>query len=81
MSAEEVIERLERRFKLGSKPPLRRALYQRLGQTVEDDPRALLVIAETAEYAARSKGDPGRCFAWVIVRRMVERGIWPAPEL
>lgn len=79
--SQDIAERLEHRFKLGSKPLLRKALYQRLGRIVEDEGEpAYLVVAEAAADAA-GKDDPGRYFAFVVVRRLIERKILDVPAL
>lgn len=79
--SQDIAERLEHRFKLGSKPLLRKALYQRLGRIVEElGECAYLVIAEAAADAA-GKDDPGKYFAFVVVRRLIERKIIEVPAL
>jgi hypothetical protein len=81
MDGSSIVERLERRFGLGSKPLLRKALYQRLAQLVEDEGEpAYLVIATVAADADKAR-DRGKYFAWVVMRRLIERGILPPPEL
>jgi len=81
MDTEHIARRLETRFGLGTKPTLRRALYQRLEALVEaEGERAYLVIA-TVAADAQNKTDKGRYFAFVVIRRLIERGILPAPEL
>jgi len=81
MTGEEVVERLKRRFQLGSKPELRLALYHRLGQLVDDvgEP-ALYVITEVAADAA-GRDKPGNYFAFVVMRRLIERRIIKVPDL
>lgn len=80
-ACEDIRERLTRRFGLGSRPKLRAALYERLGRLCEDEgERAYLVIATAAADAA-GKSDAGKYFAFVVMRRLIERGILPAPEL
>lgn len=75
MDATEVVERLRRRFPVGSRPELREALYLRLGQIVEDHGElAVHVIAEVAADAARAR-NPGHYFAFVVMRRLIERRI------
>ena len=81
MDTSHIADRLERRFQLGSRPTLRRALYQRLQALVDEKgERAYLVIATVADDAT-GKDDPGKYFAWVVIRRLQERGILSAPEL
>lgn len=73
----DIEERLERKFGLGQRPVIRRSLYRRLGELcVQKGDRAYLVICDAAEYAlSRSRGDKGNCFAFVVMRRLFERGV------
>lgn len=81
MDMSDVAARLVAKFGLGSRPDLREALYQRLQELVygPDGPRAYQVIASVAADAV-GKRDPGRYFAHVVVARLQERGIVPAPQ-
>lgn len=76
----DVASRLERKFGLGTRPDLRRQLYQRLACLVEHDDtrRAYQIIAGVASDAL-GKNDPGRYFAHVVCARLQEKGILPAP--
>ncbi len=81
MDTNPIAERLETRFGLGDKPTLRRALYQRLADLVDEEgDRAYLVIAEVADDAARAD-KPGNYFAWVVIRRLMERRVIARPEI
>lgn len=81
MDTQFIAERLERRFGVGSQPTLRRALYLRLQALVEEKgERAYCVIAEVAADADRAR-DKGKYFAWVVVRRLIERKLIPVPEI
>lgn len=78
---EDIVQRLKRRFPVGSKPELRLALYERIGQLVEDrGDVAYHVVAEVAADAA-GKRNPAHWFCFVVIRRLIERGIIDAPEL
>lgn len=81
MDMEHIAERLVKKFGLGTRPELRKALYERLEKLVaEEGECAYLVIASTAADA-EGKENPGRYFAHVVMIRLVERGVLPAPEL
>lgn len=82
MDTAHIAKRLEARFQLGSRPDLRRALYQRLEQLVEEKGEAAyLVIATVAADAERARSDRGRYFSRVVLLRLMERGIIDAPAL
>lgn len=82
MSADEVVEKLKRHFGLGEKPEIRLALYQRLGRIVEDEGEyALQVVAQTVQDAQRATKDKGHYFAFVVMRRLLERRVIHAAEL
>lgn len=81
MSAEELQDKLMRRFGPGDKPMIRRALYERLGRIVEEYGDAALHVIATAAADAVGRRNNGRYFAFVVMRRLVDRGILPAPEL
>lgn len=81
MAPSEVKERLVRRFGLGTRKELREALYDRLARLVESEgDEALHVIASVAADA-EGKRQPDRYFAKVVIVRLIERGILPAPAL
>jgi hypothetical protein len=80
-NAEDIVERLERRFHLGTNPTIRRALYHRLGKLVEElGDVAYYVIAETAADAL-GKDDPAKFFCKIVLRRLIERGVLKPREL
>jgi hypothetical protein len=79
-----VADRLERRFGLGTRPDLRRALYKRLEQLCcEGSPqtteRAYQIIGRTASDAS-VKSDPAHYFARVVLLRLQEAGIVQMPD-
>ena len=81
MDMSSIAERLQKRFGLGTRPELRRALYMRLEKLVEDEGEsAYMVIASVASDAV-GKENPGRYFSHVVLVRLMERGILPAPEI
>ena len=81
MDLTRIAERLEVRFGLGSNPPLRKALYRRLESLVfASGESAYHVLAEVAADSA-GKSDPGRYFAYSVVRRLREKGILSGSEL
>lgn len=83
MDCSEVVDRLTRRFGMGSKPELRKALYERLGRIVEDGEvgeEALHIISTVAADSV-GKRTPAQYFAWVVMRRLMDRGIIGRPEL
>lgn len=74
-----ISDRLERRFGLGTRADLRRALYLRLEALCNhSDPsvgeRAYQVIA-SAVADAHGKLKPGNYFASVVMARLQERGL------
>lgn len=81
MSAEEIIDRLKRRFGPGEKPAVRMALYQRLGALAEKDERALYVIAEVADYAERARTNKAHCFCRSVILRLQDHGLLERCEL
>lgn len=76
-----VAEKLERRFGLGTRPELRKALYARLEQLVEEEGEPAYLVIATAAADAAGKTNPGRYFAHVVMLRLMERGVIDAPEL
>lgn len=81
MDGSEVVERLKRRFPVGSRPELRLALYERLGSLVEEKGQPALNVIATVAADAAGKRRPDHYFAWVVMRRLIERGMIDAPEL
>lgn len=81
MDDSEVVERLQRRFGVGTRRELRMALYERLGRLVRDEGQGALNIIAAVAADAAGKRDPGRYFAFVVMKRLMERGLIPAPEL
>ncbi len=76
----DVANRLAKKFGLGSRPDLRRQLYDRLELLVQmdDSGRAYQILAGVAADAL-GKRDPGRYFAHVVCARLQEKGIIPPP--
>lgn len=79
MDMSEIAKRLEDRFGLGSRPDLRRRLYEQLEDLVyaapaDEGQRAYEVIAGVASDAV-GKSEPGRYFAHVVKLRLVEKGL------
>lgn len=81
MDLEHVCERLTRRFGLGSRPELRKALYQRLERIVEEEGEPAYLVIATAAADADGKEDPGRYFSKVVMLRLMERGVIESPEV
>lgn len=81
MEGSEVKERLVRRFGYGTRKELREALYDRLATIVETEGQRALCVIATAASDADGKRDKGRYFAFVVMRRLIERGIIDAPAL
>jgi len=81
MSGEEVKGRLIRRFGLGTRRELREALYERLAKLVEEEGQPALNVIATVAADAAGKRDEGRYFAFVVMRRLMDRGLIAAPEL
>ena len=80
MDMSNVADRLQARFGGGSRPDLRRKLYQNLEAlcNLEDEDesrRAYEVIAGVAADAVGKK-DPGHYFAFVVQRRLREKGFF-----
>lgn len=82
-SAQDVVERLMRRFPPVIKPELRMALYDRLGRLCEDSEVGDQIYRLVAAAAADSAGkrEPGRYFAHVIMLRLRESDLLPSREL
>lgn len=81
MDGSEVVGRLVRRFGAGTRKELRMALYERLGRLVDEEGDPALHVIATVASDATGKREPGRYFAFVVVRRLQDRGLIPAPEL
>lgn len=81
-SIDTLAERLERRFGLGSRPELRRSLYQRLDVLYSDPEIGEKVYNVVASVAADAvgKSKPGNYFAFVVMARLRERHLVAAPE-
>lgn len=80
-SIDTLASRLERKFGLGSRPDLRRSLYERLDALYSDPEigeRVYQVVASAAADAV-GKSKPGNYFAYVVLERLRERGIIQAP--
>jgi len=77
----QVYERLMRRFPPGARPELRMALYRRLDQLVEAEGEAAYCVIATVAADAAGKREPGKYFAFVVLRRLMERGLIPSPVL
>jgi hypothetical protein len=81
MDMTEISRRLEMKFGLGTRPTLRKSLYDRLQGLVDAiGPEAYCIIATTAADAV-GKTHPGRYFSKVVVLRLKEKGILETPEL
>ncbi len=81
MDMENIAERLEKRFGTGTRPELRKALYQRLAHLVEEEGEPAYVVIASAAADSEGKSSPGRYFSHVVMLRLMERGIIDAPEL
>lgn len=81
MDLTNVAERLERRFGLGTRPDLRRSLYRRLSDLVEQEGEAAYHVIASAAADATGKDNPGRYFAHVVMTRLMERRIISGPEI
>ncbi len=81
MDMENLAERLGKRFGMGTRPELRKALYQRLEDLVEREGEPAYLVIATAAADADGKREPGRYFAHVVMLRLMERGILDTPEV
>lgn len=80
--AEDIVDRLKRRFPLGDKPDLALALYERVAAIVEEEgDRAYHILCTAADDAIRARTTPARYFRWLVMRRFRDRGLLPALEL
>lgn len=79
--AHDIVERLTRRFGLGSRPELRKALYERLGELCEAEGERAYHIIATAVADAVGKRNPSGYFCFVVMRRLIDRGVIPAKEV
>ena len=74
-----VAGRLEKRLGLGTNPELRKALYVKLQQLCEgSEGTKVLECIDTCVSDAHGKSDPGKYFAYVVCRRLQERGLMEA---
>lgn len=81
MDMSNIAERLEAKFGTGSRPELRRALYQRLEKCVEEHGQAAYRILAVTAADSLGKKNPGRYFAHVVMARLHETGILTVPEI
>lgn len=83
MDGEELKGRLIRRFGLGARQDLRLALYERLARLAEDEEVGQEVVHVVATVCADSVGktNPPNYFAFVVMRRLIDRKLVPAPEI
>jgi len=81
MERSEVVDKLTRRFGTGTRPALRLALYERLGRLCEEEGEEVVhVVATVADDAQRAR-EPDKYFAFVVMRRLMERGFIESPTL
>lgn len=80
-SIDTLAARLERKFGLGSRPDLRRSLYERLDALYSDPEIGEKVYQVVASAAADAvgKAKPGNYFAFVVLERLRERNLIQAP--
>lgn len=81
MDMHNVAGRLAARFGLGTRPELRRSLYQRLEELIAEEGEAAYVVVAGVAADAAGKTNPGRYFAHVVMVRLQERGFLPTPEI
>jgi len=81
MDLTRIAERLEARFGLGTSPTLRRALYQRLDGLIRAQGEEAYALISEVAADANGKKDPGKYFAFSVVRRLREHGILASIEL
>ena len=75
-----VAQRLAVKFGMGSRPDLRRDLYRKLEHLVEDEGERAYEVIASAAADANGKNDPGKYFAFVVLKRLQERGVLPKSE-
>jgi len=81
MTGSELVDRLVRNFGLGDKPLLRMALYNRLGDVVDEHGERALQIIATVIDDAKCRGDnESHYFAFVVMKRLQDRGLLPVNE-
>jgi hypothetical protein len=81
VNLDNLCERLIRKFGLGTRPDLRRGLFERLERIVaEQGERAYLVVASAAADA-EGKTNPGHYFCRVVQLRLAERHLVATPEI
>lgn len=81
MDRSEIEAKLERRFGMGTRPELRKALYQRLADLIEAEGEPALIVIAGCAQDAEGKRQPDRYFCAVIIRRLMERGFLGGAEL
>lgn len=79
VAAPSVAERLAKRFGYGTNPEVRRQLYDRLEELVCADARGnrIMDVINSVVRDSVGKSDPGRYFAYCVVRRLQEKGFIP----
>ena len=80
MDMSDIAVRLERKFGLGTRPELRRRLFTRLEDLVEDVGEPAYVCIASAAADAEGKDHPGHYFCRVVTTRLKERGIVSIPD-
>ena len=81
MDMSDIAAKLEQKFGLGTRPDLRRQLYKRLEQIVDQEGERAFVCIATAAADAIGKNQPGHYFARVVMVRLMERGVIEVPAL
>lgn len=81
MDMSDIAARLTAKFGLGTRPDLRRTLYEELEALVcegsPDHGVAVYEVMAGVASDAESKSEPGRYFAHVVKLRLMERGLLP----
>lgn len=71
-----IAARLEKALGLGTQPELRRALYNKLEALVAGPNGSdVLECLDNVVSDALGKADPGKYFAYVVTRRLQEKGL------
>lgn len=79
MDMSQIAERLERKFGLGTRPDLRRALFQKLEKLVEEQGEHAYVVIASVAVDSEGKENPGRYFCRVVLLRLQERHVLAVP--
>ena len=80
MQPGDLVEKLTRKFGLGTKPDARKSLYHRLEAAVEQHGEAAYVVIASVACDAAGARQPEHYFCYSVVLRLRERHLLPELE-